>query len=103
MHFVYIIYSPSFDKYYVGETLDVTLRLQEHNTKFYTSSSTTYTKDWQLERFIIVKNRREARIIESYIKSMKSKKFIKSLIVDDLFYTNFKKLVLYKFEIEIQG
>ncbi|MBN8860298.1 MAG: GIY-YIG nuclease family protein [Sphingobacteriales bacterium] len=31
MYFVYILYSSSLDKYYVGSTEDVTRRLVEHN------------------------------------------------------------------------
>ena len=37
MFYIYILYSESFDKYYVGYTSDITRRLEEHNTiKFMT-------------------------------------------------------------------
>mgnify|MGYP006266271713 CR=1 len=33
MHYVYILYSPGSDKYYVGQTSDVGQRLQFHNER----------------------------------------------------------------------
>jgi putative endonuclease len=32
MHFLYIIYSPKTDKFYVGETTNVDKRLEVHNS-----------------------------------------------------------------------
>ena len=101
MHFVYIIHSPKFDKYYIDEINDIINRLEEHNTRFYRKSSTAFTDDWELKKQIKVQNRNESRKIEQYIKSMKSKKFIISLISNLEYYSNFKKVVFQKFNIEI--
>ena len=76
MHFIYIIYSPSFDRYYVGETEDFEMRLTQHNTGFFGSSSTKYAKDWRLGKLLRVSNCVQARQVEKHIKSMKSKKFL---------------------------
>ncbi|MDQ6985129.1 MAG: GIY-YIG nuclease family protein [Candidatus Dojkabacteria bacterium] len=47
MYFVYILYSKEIDRYYVGQTYDVGLRLERHALK-----TTRYTKqanDWELQ------------------------------------------------------
>ncbi|NGX84504.1 GIY-YIG nuclease family protein [Aequorivita sp. KMM 9714] len=46
-YFVYILYSQTLDKYYVGSTEDVSHRLREHlwNHKGFTSRA----KDWELK------------------------------------------------------
>jgi len=74
MHFVYILYSLSTDRYYVGESVDVEGRRLQHNTAHYPKSSTKFTRDWEIMRKISVENPQQARIIEKYIKGMKSKR-----------------------------
>ena len=44
MYFVYIIYSPSRNKYYIGSCEDVDSRLLKHNTNH--SGFTGKTGDW---------------------------------------------------------
>ena len=73
MHKVYILYSNTFDKFYVGETQNIAVRLEQHNQGFYQNSFTGFTNDWILQLELTVSNRVEARTIERYIKSMKSK------------------------------
>ncbi len=101
MHCIYIIYSPSFNKYYIGESIDIIKRLEEHNSKIFSKSSTTFTSDWELAIYFKVADRSEARIVERYIKSMKSKKFIQKLILDELFRKTFFKTIHQKFKIII--
>ena len=49
----YILYTPSFDKFYVGATQeDVYVRLQKHNNKTYDNTYTAYTSDWEIFLFI---------------------------------------------------
>jgi len=48
MHFVYILYSNFSDKYYVGETSNLEIRLDNHKTGFYSNAFTTIAKDWEL-------------------------------------------------------
>ncbi|MFM2048075.1 MAG: hypothetical protein RI955_623 [Bacteroidota bacterium] len=98
---VYIIYSIEFDKYYVGECEDFEIRLSQHNSLFFKSSSTTFTTDWECKLIFEVGNRIESRKIESYIKSMKSKKFIERLINETDFRNKFCEIVKSKFNIEI--
>ena len=102
MHYVYIIYSPSFDRYYIGESVNAVNRTQQHNSAFYDSASTSFTRDWQLCLQLQVANRLQAIKVERYIKSMKSKAFIRKLLSDESFLINFKEIIRQKFQIEIE-
>jgi putative endonuclease len=101
MHFVYILRSDSANRFYIGETEDVNLRVSIHNTGSFKNSSTKIANDWQLVKQIEVKDRVAARIIERYLKSMKSSIFLLKLVHDEVFYENFKLIVMSKFNIEI--
>ncbi|MBU2949823.1 GIY-YIG nuclease family protein [Tamlana agarivorans] len=79
MNFVYILYSISIDKYYVGETLDIQERIKQHNSGFYDSAYTKQTSDWVLYYSISCEDRVLARKIETHIKKMKSKTYIQNL------------------------
>jgi putative endonuclease len=102
MHFVYIIHSPRFDKYYVGETSMVQGRIEQHITGKYKSASTFFTNDWELHLEIELDSRTEALVIEKYIKSMKSKKFIQRLVTEKEFLIQFKTVVKERFSIDIK-
>ena len=78
MHFVYIIYSPSLTRYYVGETVNVTVRVNQHNQSHYKDSSTRIAQDWIIKQTIVTATRKDAITIEKYIKSMKSILFRKT-------------------------
>lgn len=80
--FTYIIYSPTRNKYYVGETENLELRLNQHNTAFFPGKYTVQAKDWELFLSIEFNDRTQARKFESFIKKMKSRKFIESLKSD---------------------
>ncbi|MBL0146116.1 MAG: GIY-YIG nuclease family protein [Chitinophagaceae bacterium] len=100
-HFIYIIYSLKVDKYYIGETECIQKRLEIHNSGTFKNSSTKTASDWQVVIAFIVNDRVEARIIEKFIKAMKSRKFIESLVSDNNFYLNFIALVYKKYNISI--
>ncbi len=100
-HFIYILYSDTADKYYVGETEDVVQRLILHNSGTFSGSSTKIACDWKILATFLLRNRIEARIVEKYIKQMKSRKFTESLITNLDFFLNFKELVFQKFTIII--
>jgi putative endonuclease len=75
---VYIIYSPSLDKYYVGYSSNLEKRLNEHNSGI--SSFTSKALDWQLKYFEKFSSRESAREREIQIKKKKSRKYIEWLI-----------------------
>ncbi|HEY5591715.1 MAG TPA: GIY-YIG nuclease family protein [Paludibacter sp.] len=79
MFYVYILYSKIIDAYYVGQTIDVNKRIEEHNSKFYKNTSTAKANDWMLHFLIECTSRNQAILIESHIKSMKSRKYYESI------------------------
>ena len=75
---VYILYSETLDRYYVGYTNDLDRRINEHNRKKgkYTDSGIpwklVYTEDYEVKL--------KAMEREKYIKLRKSRRFIESLV-----------------------
>jgi putative endonuclease len=82
-----VIYSPALDKYYVGETENLNARIIQHNTAAFKGSFTSKTSDWVLYVSLICRDRSHARKVESFIKRMKSRKFIQDL-KDDIVMQN---------------
>ncbi len=81
--YLYILYSPGHDKYYVGVSEDYTARLLQHNS----NEGNRYTKPyrpWVLRAaFSVPEGMGMARKIEVFIKKQKSKKFIATLCNPD--------------------
>jgi putative endonuclease len=78
MPFMYILYSPKLDKFYIGACIDLERRMHEHNIGH--SKFTSTGMPWQLlytEKFTSLQ---EAKQRENKIKSMKSRKYIEGLI-----------------------
>ena len=82
MFYVYILYSKSADRYYIGHTNDPDRRLEEHNTLIKNSYTFKYRPWISKACFEVAEARGEARKIESYLKRMKSRKLIEKLISD---------------------
>jgi putative endonuclease len=80
MFYVYILYSSSYDKFYVGHTENYILRLEQHNT----SERVTYTskyRPWSIAAcFEAGEKRADAKSIEMQIKKLKSKKMIRRIV-----------------------
>jgi putative endonuclease len=76
--YLYILYSENRNRYYVGQTEDLAIRLKSHMSGIspYTASS----KDWQLVYQEEYLTRAEAIKRENQIKRKKSKKYIEHLI-----------------------
>jgi putative endonuclease len=81
--FVYILFSNSLNKYYVGlTTLSPEERLERHISNFY-SQKKKYTEgasDWELFWKLSCASVGQARRIERHIKKMKSRAYIENLI-----------------------
>ena len=76
---VYILYSPSIDRYYVGSCLNLEQRIEEHNQSLYESAYTKRATDWRLYYSEANLGYDQARKIERQIKLMKSRKYFKNL------------------------
>lgn len=79
-HFLYILFSKSKDKYYVGETHDITERLQRHNNHSYPNSFTKIANDWEVILTFECVNKTDTLYLEGFIKRMKSSVFIEKII-----------------------
>lgn len=82
-YYIYILYSVSIDRYYVGYSSDPWIRLEQHlnNTK---DKYTGQTKDWELKAiFKVSDDESEAIRIERFIKKQKSRKLIEQLCYPD--------------------
>ena len=76
---VYIIYSPSTDTFYVGQTADLNLRLEQHNQGFFHNANTSKVNDWEIFHTIHCNSRRQALLIEKHIKRMKKREYYHNL------------------------
>ncbi|MDY0143804.1 MAG: GIY-YIG nuclease family protein [Bacteroidales bacterium] len=79
MHFVYILYSPKADKFYIGETHDIEKRIIAHNNHVYKKSFTHIANDWELFYKIECKNEQQAKQIEHHLKKMRNRKYYQNL------------------------
>lgn len=75
---VYILYSEQIDKYYVGYTSDLDLRINRHNDGW--GKFSLKGIPWKLVHFECFDTKPEAIKREQQIKNRKSRKFIESLI-----------------------
>ena len=74
MYFVYIIYSNSHNKYYVGQTNNFDMRIARHNsgTERYTSAY----KPWEKVLVIEKSTRSEAVILERKLKNLNRERLL---------------------------
>ena len=78
MFYVYIIYRQKLNRYYVGHTADIMIRLTQHNNKI--SHYTSKASDWELVFQESFASRELAQNRELEIKKKKSRKSIEWLI-----------------------
>ena len=67
-YFVYILYSESFDRFYIGQTKNVVIRLERHNSG--REKSTAPYMPWLLVWFCEKPNRMEAMKLEKKLKNL---------------------------------
>ena len=76
MFFVYIIYSKKVSKKYIGQTEDLSLRLEQHNSDYF-QSYTNNKGPWELIHSECYATRSEALLREKYLKSGSGRDWIK--------------------------
>ena len=76
---VYILFSPSIDKFYVGYTESLEIRLAQHNSGLFDKAYTKKVSDWKIFYSIECHSISQAIMIEKHIKKMKSKNYYFSL------------------------
>ncbi|BDU24519.1 MULTISPECIES: GIY-YIG nuclease family protein [unclassified Flavobacterium] len=82
MHYLYILYSKSSQKFYIGETNNINERVIKHNNHSYSNSFTKIANDWEIVLTFNCNDRDEALYLERFIKRMKSKTFNDKIIND---------------------
>jgi putative endonuclease len=80
MHYLYVLYSPSKNKFYIGETSDVNFRLNLHNNHAFRGAYTKISNDWEVKLNFECSSKDKCLYLESFIKKMKSRKFIVKII-----------------------
>ena len=80
MHYLYIIYSESINRYYIGESPDAEIRLGQHNNHYFNTNFTNAANDWKFSLKYRCQNREQALFLEKFIKRMKSRVFIQKII-----------------------
>ena len=78
MFFVYILYSATKNRFYIGQTDNIESRLKSHLSGI--SSYTSSAKDWKVAYFEEYSTRNEAIKRENEIKKKKSRKYIEWII-----------------------
>ncbi|MFN4958520.1 MAG: GIY-YIG nuclease family protein [Cyclobacteriaceae bacterium] len=83
MYYLYLLYSPSSDKYYVGYSTDPFRRLHEHNS----TERNTFTsrfRPWKLVAlFACGEHEKDAVKLERFIKRQKSRQLLERLANPD--------------------
>ncbi|PCE65888.1 GIY-YIG nuclease family protein [Sediminicola luteus] len=78
--YLYILFSPSTNKYYTGISPNPGVRTTLHNSHHFKGAYTKIAVDWHIVLTKEFPTRRDAQFIESFIKRMKSKTFIQKII-----------------------
>ena len=77
MHTVYIIYSPTVDRYFIGQTKDLKITLWQHNAK--THPATADGKPWEVKFTQQFPTRNEALSLEMRLKK-KDRAYLEEVI-----------------------
>ena len=78
MHVVYILHSEKINRYYMGYSSNLDLRMQFHENAE-VRKYTYKADDWTLFFLINCQSKSQALAIENHIKAMKSKAYIENL------------------------
>jgi putative endonuclease len=81
MFWVYVLYSPSFNKIYIGYTSDLETRFKSHN-ELATKGWTIKFRPWILVYSESFKTKSEAMKREKELKSAKGREFIRTKILN---------------------
>ncbi|SMD45033.1 putative endonuclease [Aquiflexum balticum DSM 16537] len=76
---VYILYSKSIDRFYIGYTENMESRLDQHNKNVFKGSFTDRAEDWELYHLIPDLSENIAKLIEKHIKKNKSRTYLENL------------------------
>ncbi|MXN92545.1 GIY-YIG nuclease family protein [Flavobacterium sp. Sd200] len=76
---VYILFSKKLNRYYIGYTSDMDVRISFHQNA-QPNKFTAKANDWELILQLECQSKAQALAVEKHIKTMKSKVYIQNLI-----------------------
>ena len=76
---VYILFSKSIDRFYVGYTENLESRLSQHNSHVFKRSYTEKAEDWEIFFSLECASESQAISIEKHIKKNKSRKYFANI------------------------
>ncbi len=76
---VYVLYSVMIDSYYIGQSINVDIRLNEHLDHVMDLAHTKRATDWNVFHLIECENQHQAILIEQHLKRMKSRTYLENL------------------------
>tara|TARA_R110002049_G_scaffold155557_4_gene320469 strand:+ start:1010 stop:1297 length:288 start_codon:yes stop_codon:yes gene_type:complete len=79
-HFLYIIFSKTINRFYIGETNNLKNRIIQHQEHYFKSNFSKAATDWVAVLSKVCNSKEDALFLEKFIKRMKSKKFIFKII-----------------------
>ena len=79
-YYVYVLYSKEIDTFYIGQTINIEVRITEHLLHSMEEAYTRRAKDWAMFYLLKCNSRHQAILIESHIKRMKSRSYLINLI-----------------------
>jgi putative endonuclease len=79
MHYIYILHSPSADRFYIGSTSNLEGRLTAHNHPK-NKGWTKRFQPWKMVYSEVFETKEEAMIREQKLKSYKSKTFLQKIV-----------------------
>lgn len=82
MYKIYVIYNHNAKKYYIGQTVDMNIRLQQHNDHTFKSYTSRFPGEWKLIHEESVATRLEALNREKGLKTGRGREYIKSILPD---------------------
>ena len=80
MYYTYVLYSPKFDKIYIGRTDNLDKRFERHNLGLVRSTKAYIP--WNLIHIELFKTRSEAIKRERELKSHKGRDFIRANLIN---------------------
>ena len=80
MFTVYVLYSKTYDKIYIGYTSNITQRLSSHN-QLATKGWTIKYRPWELVYTEIFETKTEALAREKQLKTGKGREFIRNEVI----------------------
>jgi putative endonuclease len=80
MHFVYILYSKTLNKFYVGESALVLTTIDQHLSKYFENPVSFVALDWEVYYKLECIDKIQALKIEQHLRKMKGFDYFENLV-----------------------